>query len=234
VAMRIDVDGQRGFVELVDYMIMPAATKTVRSARVSFARDQTPTTPERDTALLRALARDGHWSPFRHSPITLHISAPEFVARQWWKHVVGGPYSFLDTGWNEVSQRYTAVADYYVPAEFHDQSTDRKQGSAGTSERSAEMISRYQSTMNNAWSLYDDMLKAGISREEARMVLPLSVYTRWYWTPSQQAAFHFTDLRIASTAQSHIRMYAEAVRTICQQHYGIAWTAFEEARHGTE
>ncbi len=230
--MKIDVDGQAGFVELVDWMASDPADKTVKAARVSYAGDDRPKDPAKDIRLLRRLAADGHWSPFRHSPVTLHVSAPEFVARQWWKHVVGGPYTFVDTGWNEVSQRYTSVSDVYMPAAYHWQAKDTKQGSAGIHEGSAGWIARYTAAVGHAIDLYDDMIARGISREEARMHLPLSMYTRWYWTPSQQALMHFVNLRRHHAAQSHIRAYADAVQSICRAHYGEAWAAFEEHEDG--
>jgi thymidylate synthase (FAD) len=222
--MRIDVDGQHGFVELVDWMTVDPVTKITDAARVSYDKDGAHD-PEKDAKLVRRLAKDGHWSPFRHSPITIMVSAPEFVARQWYKHVVGSAYAFVDTGWNEVSQRYSEAVHAYLPEIVHEQSISSKQGSGEAMyDEDAEDV---RSAIRHAMHRYDELIDRGVSREEARMVLPLAVYTRFYWTASQQALKHFVSLRSHSTSQSHIRAYAEAVDTICAKHYGEAWEAFQ-------
>jgi thymidylate synthase (FAD) len=222
--MRIDVDGQHGFVELVDWMTVDPVTKITDAARVSYDKDGVHD-PEKDAKLVRRLAKDGHWSPFRHSPITIMVSAPEFVARQWYKHVVGSAYAFVDTGWNEVSQRYSEAVHAYLPEIVHEQSISSKQGSGEAMyDEDAEDV---RSAIRHAMHRYDELIDRGVSREEARMVLPLAVYTRFYWTASQQALKHFVSLRSHSTSQSHIRAYAEAVDTICAKHYGEAWEAFQ-------
>jgi len=221
---RIDVDGQHGFVELVDWMTVDPVTKITDAARVSYDKDGAHD-PEKDAKLVRRLAKDGHWSPFRHSPITIMVSAPEFVARQWYKHVVGSAYAFVDTGWNEVSQRYSEAVHAYLPEIVHEQSISSKQGSGEAMyDEDAEDV---RSAIRHAMHRYDELIDRGVSREEARMVLPLAVYTRFYWTASQQALKHFVSLRSHSTSQSHIRAYAEAVDTICAKHYGEAWEAFQ-------
>jgi len=127
--MKIDVDNQHGFVELVDWMTVNPSEKITDAARVSYDRDGAHDA-EKDARLIARLAKDGHWSPFRHSPVTLMVSCPEFVARQWYKHVVGSTYAFVDTGWNEVSQRYSEVLHAYYPDVVHVQSSVSKQGSA--------------------------------------------------------------------------------------------------------
>ena len=228
IGQYIDVDGQHGFVELVDAMQVPPPSKVVMAARVSYARDKKPSTEPRDAKLRRSLAEDNHWSPFRHSPITLHVSAPEFVARQWYKHVVGGPYSFNDTGWNELSQRYTVVAEYYIPPVFHVQSAVNHQGAGDVHPKSSDISELFAMAAAPALTAYNGMIDAGVAREEARMVLPLSIYTRFYWTASQQALWNFVSLRKATGAQGAIQEYAAAVETICRDHYGDAWAALEE------
>lgn len=228
LGQHIDVDGQHGFVELVDAMQMHPVAKTTRSARVSYAKDRNESTEQRDAKLMRSLARDHHWSPFRHSPVTLHVSAPEFIARQWYKHVVGAAYSFVDTGWNEVSQRYTEVHDVYTPPSFHVQSKVNHQGAAEVHAQSDDLRKIYEHNIVNALKAYDLLIANGVAREEARMILPLSIYTRFYWTATQQALWNFVSLRKAPGAQSAIQVYATAVEVICRAHYGDAWTALEE------
>ncbi len=224
----IDVDKQHGCVELIDAMQMHPVQKTVRSARVSYARDTLESTAARDSKLLRSLARDNHWSPYRHSPITLHISCPEFIARQWYKHVVGSSYSFIDTGWNELSQRYSLVDKFYIPEALHYQSSTNHQGAAGYHEDSEALREQMKAVTNQAVEAYNRMIRLGVAKEEARIILPLSTYTRFYWTASQQALWHFVQLRRATGAQAAIRLYAEAVNEICGIHYGDAWQAIQE------
>ena len=222
--MKINVDNQHGFVELVDWMHVNPSEKITDAARVSYDRDGAHDA-EKDARLIARLAKDGHWSPFRHSPVTLMVSCPEFVARQWYKHVVGSSYAFVDTGWNEVSQRYSEVIDVYYPEIVHKQSTASKQGSAEEMDRVFAV--QLGNDIFKSVQQYKYLIDCGVSREEARMALPLAVYTRFYWTASQQALKHFVSLRAHSTAQSHIRFYADAVNTICDHHYGQAWKAFE-------
>ena len=222
--MRIDVDNQHGFVELVDWMTVNPSEKITDAARVSYDKDGAHD-PEKDARLIARLAKDGHWSPFRHSPVTLMVSCPEFVARQWYKHVVGSSYAFVDTGWNEVSQRYSEILNAYYPDVVHFQSSVSKQGSADAMDELHAI--QLRESIETSMLHYHYLIAHGMSREEARMALPLAVYTRFYWTASQQALKHFVSLRTHSTAQSHIRFYADAVNTICDHHYGQAWKAFE-------
>jgi len=222
--MHINVDNQHGFVQIVDWMTVDPVQKITDAARVSYDRDGVHD-PEKDARLIRRLAKDCHWSPFRHSPITLMVSAPEFVARQWYKHIVGSAYAFVDTGWNEVSQRYSEAVHAYYPEIVHEQSVSSKQGSG--EEMYGEDALAVRTAIHTSMRAYQELLDRGVSREEARMVLPLAVYTRFYWTASQQALKHFVNLRTHATAQSHIRDYADAVDTICAAHYGQAWEAFE-------
>jgi len=224
----IDVDKQHGCVELIDAMQMAPVQKTVRSARVSYARDTLESTPARDSKLLRSLARENHWSPYRHRPIPLHVRCPEFIARPWYKHVVGSSYSFIDTGWNELSQRYSLVDKFYLPEALHYQSGTNHQGAAGYHANSDTLREQLATVNKRAAEMYNMLITAGVAKEEARMCLPLSVYTRFYWTASQQALWHFVQLRRAPGAQGAIRLYAEAVNEICSIHYGDAWQAIQE------
>ena len=193
--MKIDVDNQHGFVELVDWMHVNPSEKITDAARVSYDKDGAHD-PEKDARLIARLAKDGHWSPFRHSPVTLMVSCPEFVARQWYKHVVGSTYAFVDTGWNEVSQRYSEVLHAYYPDVVHVQSSVSKQGSAeAMDELHAKLL---RECIETSLLHYHYLIAHGMSREEARMALPLAVYTRFYWTASQQALKHFVSLRKAT------------------------------------
>lgn len=223
----INVDGQHGFVMLVDAMQIDPTKKVAYSARLSFGNEESQ---KPHSALVTHLAEEQHTSPFRHSPISLLVQAPEFVARQWYKHVVGGPYSFNDTGWNEISGRYVEYDKFYVPDEFYCQSKVNKQGS--TDEVNAYsayyrgwMIGSIESTVY----MYNKMIANGVAKEQARLILPMSLYTRFVWTPTQQAVYHFVKLRVKKDAQREIRAYANVVNTICESHYGESWKALQES-----
>lgn len=213
-----------GFVRLVDSLGSDLAV--VNAARVSFHK-QSEEFGEKDAKLLNYLAVHQHWSPFRHVYFTFHCKVPEFIARQWYKHVVGIAYTeggaaCVDHGWNEVSQRYTDVSDFdfYVPGHYRQQSASNKQGSTDAlltffddpQEGIVETIrSQVGDHVFNACSLYERMIALGVAREQARMVLPLNIYTEFYWTASLQAVVNFIKLRKHEGSQWEIRQYADAV-----------------------
>lgn len=228
VQRRVNVDDM-GHVELIDAMILPALAKVDMTARVSMASDAQPRTDDERAKLATYLATHHHMSPFRHSVITLCVEAPEFVARQWYKHIIGAEYAFKDSPWNEVSMRYVVMDDVYAPSVWHRQAPKKKQGASDeVHEHSDVMRIAYEEAVHKALQTYNLMIESGVAREEARMVLPLSVKTRFYWTASLQALAHFVALRSAPDAQSHIRRYAEAVEMICKEHFDGAWEVLRD------
>jgi thymidylate synthase (FAD) len=228
VQRRIDVDGM-GHVELIDAMVLAPLTKVDMTARVSMAGDVQPRTDDERTKLAAYLATHHHTSPFRHSVVTLCVEAPEFVARQWYKHIIGAEYTFKDSPWNEVSMRYVVMDDVYQPSEWHEQAPKKKQGASDVVHASNDVIRiAYEEAVRTAVQTYNLMIESGVAREEARMVLPLSIKTRFYWTASLQALAHFVALRSAPDAQSHIRHYAEAVEAICVEHFGAVWEVLRD------
>ena len=197
----------KGFVTLVDHM--GSDLSVVNSARVSFGKRTWEMRP-RDAKLIKYLWEHKHSSPFRHATAQFHIKAPIFVLRQWMKHQVG-------CSWNEASGRYIEFdGDCHKPQFFRLQSKDNKQGSEGTldlnSEQQAQEI--YWDACDHALRQYRTLLDMGVCKEQARCVLPLSLYTECYWTASLQAVMHFLTLREDSHAQFEIREYAKAVREL--------------------
>jgi len=202
--------------------------KTVNMARGSLGK-WVVELQDKDISLVWHLGNEEHTSPFRHSPITLFVQCPEFVARQWYKHVIGGEYTFKDNAWNEISGRYIVYDQFWIPDEFHMQARIKKAG--GTSEvhpQSDFLREHYISAQKVAIETYKMLISEGVAREEARTLLPLGVYTSFFWTTSQQALRHFVRLRTAKDAQIHIRKYAEVINTICEAHYGESWRAFQD------
>jgi len=209
-----------GFVSLVDSM--GDDLTVVNSARVSFGKRKTEL-DYNDEKLIKYLAEHKHWSPFRHVQLQFHCKVPEFVARQWYKHVVGVAYSeapTVDHAWNEISMRYVDASDFdfYTPAPgFRQQSKDNKQASTDELIKAVCLLKDYKAHCQDASTLYQKMTEAGVAREQARGVLPLSVYTEFYWTVSLQALINFIKLRQHEGSQYEIRRYAEVLHDMVKQ-----------------
>jgi len=162
-------------------------------------------------------------SPFRHSFYTFHIKAPLFVFRQWWKHQVGATWAeiYIDTdsgnSWNEISGRYVWLEpEFYMP-EVRWQDKKNKQGSV--SDDTKDLQKDYwegamRQMTKHLFDAYQSYINAGIAKEVARMILPVSTYSEAYWTVSLQAIMHFLKLRLDDHAQPEIRRYAEGIKEL--------------------
>lgn len=173
-----------------------------------------PRLAEKDERLLNFLARNAHTSPFRHVWATFEVRAPLFVARQWWKHVVGGASIEEGTNWNEMSRRYvTEEPEFYIPHVWRSAPEHKKQGSGEPLDPVLcdRSWARVYDAVDYAVSVYQWLLDHGVAPEQARMVLPQNLYTTWYWTASAHAVIHFLQLRMANDAQWEIRQYAKAL-----------------------
>ena len=212
----------KGFVEVIDSL--GTDLTVVNSARVSFGKRK-ETYDKSDRPLVRYLAKHKHFSPFRHMVVQLHLKAPEFVMRQWYKHVVGiettSSYPTKDHAWNEISGRYTPVSDYYIPEIWRKQSQDNKQASEGELDKLQQkrMSHLYERYLFEVERVYDTMVDAGMAKEQARVVLPLSQYTEVYWTASFQAIMNFIELRDETTAQWEIQEYAKCLKEMMYDIY---------------
>jgi thymidylate synthase (FAD) len=218
-----------GFVELID--TLGGDLTVVNSARVSFGKRQTTLQPA-DEKLINYLAKHQHWSPFRHVQLQFHCKVPEFVARQWYKHVVGIAYTeqaTVDHAWNEISLRYVDASEFnvYTPqGGFRTQSANNKQAStAEVVPQSPELLAAYTLHAKQTLALYQKLVEAGVAKEQARGVLPLSIYTEFYWTVSLQALANFIQLRRHEGAQYEIRCYADALATLTQQVVPVSFQA---------
>jgi len=214
--MRIDVL-DKGYIELVD--TLGDDLTPVNAARVSFGQ-RSDTFKEKDRKLSKFLIKHKHFSPFRHQHVMMIIKAPEFVMRQAYKHVVGiettSSHVTKDHAWNEISGRYIPVQEYYYPEVWRKQSDDNKQASEGELDdlQQKRMNMIYKTFMNNVEMAYESMVNAGMAKEQARIVLPLSQYTLVYWTASFQSIMNFIELRDEPTAQWEIQQYAKALKEI--------------------
>lgn len=193
----------KGFVRLVDMMGNDYAA--VKAARVSYG--QGLKTPERDKALIMYLMEHGHETPFEHIVFTFHVKTPLFVARQWFRHRIGS--------FNEISQRYTEIKEeeFYIPENIRINVPEDRQKAIVVDDR--ELLEKVKETMvktfEEAYHTYKDLLNMGVARELARIVLPLSTYTQFYWTVNARSLMNFLSLRADSHAQWEIEQYAIAI-----------------------
>ena len=205
----------KGYIEVVDKLgddLTP-----VNAARVSFGQ-RSDTFTEKDRKLSKFLIKHKHFSPFRHQHIMLIIKAPEFVMRQAYKHVVGiettSDHPTKDHAWNEISGRYVEYEDFYIPDNYRAQSDDNKQASDGVVDDQEGALALWKKSQSTAIKCYREMLDMGMAKEQARSILPLTVYTKVWWTASFQSIMNFIDLRDEKTAQVEIQEYAKALKEI--------------------
>jgi len=210
---------------------MGSSLSVVNDARQSFAAES-PEWTERDGKLLRYLAKHHHTSPFRGVVFKWAIKAPLFVARQWWKHTVASTFVDDQLGWNEKSFRYCSAeeAEFYIPMEFLQQSEDNRQASAGPLQlrEQALALMQYSQAIEACKQAYEGLLLTGVSKEQARAILPSALYTSFVWTCSLQALFHFISLRIGHGAQGEIVAYAKALLELGRPVAPEAFDAFAE------
>ncbi len=212
----------KGFVRLIDIMGDDAAI--VQAARVSYGKG-TKTVNE-DRGLIRYLMRQKHTSPFEMVEFKFHVKLPIFIARQWIRHRTANV--------NEYSGRYSEMKDeFYLPEpeQIRKQSIENKQGRSEEKlpkDSVDKVIGILKSNTDSSYSEYIEMLDMGLAREIARINLPLSNYTEWYWKIDLQNLFHFLKLRLDPHAQYEIRVFGEAIAEIVKSAVPIAWEAFED------
>ena len=202
-------------VEVVDSM--GTDLTVVNAARVSFDKHHEEFTSG-DEKLIAYLARHGHWTPFGHPQLQFRISAPIFVARQLVKHQVG-------LVWNEISRRYVDSKPlFYITDKWRSKAEDKKQGSGNELiELDGWDYDYIQRANIAAVDAYSHLLKLGVAPEQARMVLPQSTYTEWYWTGSLYAFARICKLRISDDAQEETRYIAQEISTLIDTKFPISW-----------
>ena len=200
-------------VELVDWM--GTDLTVVNAARVSYAKTKTEFSPQ-DEKLIKYLAEHEHWSPFGHASLQFRIKAPVFVARQLVKHQVG-------LIWNEVSRRYVDYEpEFFHPEQWRGKPKDSKQGSEGEVDVDQGY---YERLMNSMRVYYALLLNSGVAPEMARMVLPQSMMTEWYWSGSLYAFAKMCGLRLQDDAQYETRLVAEQIEDVMMKLYPVSWEA---------
>ncbi|MBN2088528.1 FAD-dependent thymidylate synthase [candidate division KSB1 bacterium] len=211
-----------GFVRLVDYMGSDEAV--VQAARVSYGEGTRKL--REDRGLIRYLMRHQHTTPFEMVEFKFHCKMPIFVARQWIRHRTASV--------NEYSLRYSkAINEFYLPESetLNLQSETNKQGRSAASvdyQLQKQILDLIKTGTEHAWQDYEKLEATGLSRELARINLPLSLYTEWYWKIDLHNLLHFLKLRLDEHAQYEIRVFASAIAEIIKIVTPIAWEAFED------
>jgi thymidylate synthase (FAD) len=196
---------------------MGSDLSVVNAARVSFGKSQESFDDEKDSRLIRYLARHRHTSPFGHCFASFHVSAPVFVARQLVKH------KFLR--WNEISRRYVDdEPEFYVPDAWRGRSADKKQGSEGVVKLDLPLLAAHATALEQ----YEELLEAGVAPEQARMVLPQSMMTEWYWSGSLDAFADMCHLRCKPDTQAESRIVADKIRDLMHNRFPVSWEALME------
>ncbi len=210
-----------GFVRLVDYM--GGDERIAQAARVSYGEGTKQVS--RDEILIDYLLRHRHTSPFEHVVLEFHCKMPIFVARQWIRHRTARI--------NEISGRYSVMKDeFYLPPpqQIKMQNKDNKQGRAQDDvpeELRAKVLELLKRDHGSIYASYQQMLDDGIARELARINLPLSLYTEWYWQMDLHNLLHFLGLRMDPHAQWEIRQYADQIAMLTKAVAPIAYKSFE-------
>lgn len=238
-----------GFVRVVDYMGDDAAI--VQAARVSYGKGTKKVSSDR--GLIDYLMRHRHTSPFEMCEIKLHVKLPIFVARQWVRHRTANlneysaRYSVLDREFylpdteklalkKAVTEQPALFEGLSNPEATAAQSTVNKQGRETALDPAAavEVVRKMREVSNRAFTAYDQLLgeggRPGIARELARIVLPVSTYTQWYWKIDLHNLLHFLELRADPHAQYEIRAYAEVILDIVRRWVPLTAEAFENYR----
>ncbi len=210
-------------VNLIDKM--GTDLTVVNAARVSFAKEsEWESIPEagpvpgllhnKDEKLISFLAKHNHWSPFAHCSLQFRIKAPIFVARQLVKHQVG-------LSWNEVSRRYVDYEpEFYTPDTWRGRPLNSKQGSNG---QVPVDNSKYDNMMSQLKLFYETLLNQGVAPEMARMVLPQSMMTEWYWSGTLYAFARVCNLRCEEDTQLESRVVADMIDELVEESFPVSW-----------
>jgi|TARA_R110000824_G_scaffold68196_3_gene176549 thymidylate synthase (FAD) len=206
-------------VTLIDRM--GSDLTVVNAARVSFNKESEwvdGNLSGKDEKLIGYLARHGHWTPFGHCFAQFRIKAPVFVARQLIKHQVG-------LIWNEVSRRYVDYEpECWEPVVWREKPTNKKQGSTREGVASQDVMSHvYNDAIRHATDAYRYLIRSNVCPEQARAVLPQSMFTEWYWSGSLAAFSRVCKLRLSEDSQEETREIVDSIDTEMKAVFPISW-----------
>ncbi len=223
-----------GFIRVVDYMGSDASV--VQAARVSYGRGTKKVSDDR--GLIRYLLRNAHTTPFEMCELKLHVKLPIFVARQWVRHRTANI--------NEYSARYSVLdREFYLPQRdvigVQDTRNRQGRGKVVSPEQAGRVLELLKRDAETAYAHYEEMMAGApaadaagadepLARELARINLPVSFYTQWYWKIDLHNLFHFLRLRIDDHAQYEIRAYGEALARVMEAWVPLCWEAFTDYR----
>jgi len=213
-------------VEYVDHM--GSDVNVVNAARVSFAKEVKEIDVAKDKKLINYLAKHNHWSPLAHTSVSIRVKAPIFMARQFVKHQIG-------LVWNEESRRYIDdTPEFYIPSVWRGRPVNAKQGSSDET----LMVGLFQSCggempitdmakvfVEDALTMYEDLLVSGVAPEQARMLLPQNTMTNWIWTGSLVAFARVCKLRLDGHAQAEAQELAKKIHDVVAPLYPLSWDA---------
>ena len=219
----------KGTIGLIDWM--GNDRRVAQSAWVSYGKQDSDKPIE---GVINYMMKHKHGTPFEHVVFTWHVKAPIFVAREWMRHRIGS--------FNEISGRYvTFESDFYVPNNFRVKGSTNKQGSILPDEQWAkdndwrdlkDFNESMEQDLTNAYTLvydrYLELLDSGVANEQARMVLPVGLYTQFFWTVNLRALLNFLNLRTAENAQWEIRQYANAIEDKIAELLPVTYNAWIE------
>lgn len=216
----------QGFVRLD--AAMADDYSVVNSARVSFAKQSSDLHTDlsgKDKGLIGFLMRERHGTPFEHNAFRFHVKCPLFVAREWFRHRIGS--------YNEFSARYSEVPnEFWVPTEDAIRTQVGKPGAYTFEPVSGGIASEVVATIDEqnkrAYGTYKYMLELGVAKEVARSILPVSMYTQFYWTVNARSLMNFLSLRTDENAQLEIREYANEVEVLFREQMPATWSAWVE------
>jgi thymidylate synthase (FAD) len=209
-----------GFVRLD--ACMADDLSVVNAARVSFAQ-RSEEMSERDEGLIRFLMRERHGTPFEHNAFRYHVKLPIFVMREWARHRIGS--------FNEWSARYAQLEpEFYLPEPQDVRTQVGKPGAYSFDPLPADLAEEAREAQrrvyDHAYATYTELLDRGVAKEVARNVLPVAIYTQFYWTVNARSLMNFVALRNSETAQREIRRYADAVEQLFALAMPVTHAAF--------
>lgn len=212
------ISGDEMKATLIDWMGNDLTV--VNAARVSFGK-KSEKLEDKDIKLIKYLADHKHYSPFGHCFASFHVKAPIFVRAQLGKH------EYLRI--NEVSRRYVdTTPEFYTPDAWRSKAQDKKQGSGDPITQWPYLKEGYKFAINQAVETYEQLLYENVAPEQARMVLPQSMYTEWYWSGSLDAFANMYNLRSKPDTQEETRLIANEIGDIMTTIYPHSWKALTD------
>ncbi|KKQ48849.1 MAG: Thymidylate synthase, flavin-dependent [candidate division TM6 bacterium GW2011_GWF2_38_10] len=227
------IEDSIGFVELLE--VFGDDLTVANAARVSYHKEsayefnqaqgeEVRELSKRDKGLISFLAKHRHATPFFHPQARFRIKMPIFIAREWYRHTVGFAR-------NEMSRRYvTDAPEFYIPANLRQRDKDIKQGSSKEIvHNNQELVAKMSANIQASFDLYNKLLDQNVCPEQARTILPQSMYTEFIETASLAGYARLAVLRLDPAAQKEIRDYAHLVSELMEQQFPVSWKALINA-----